>query len=46
MEQDPIDLTNRTLNVNQPEDVGARRESLTPFKRKVKTGCLAHCLCT
>lgn len=32
-----IDLTNRTLNVNQPEDVLARRrESLTPFKAKVK----------
>ncbi|MGU3126486.1 hypothetical protein ACVXZZ_02360 [Staphylococcus aureus] len=37
-----IDLTNRTLNVNQPEDVLARgRESLTPFKAKVKTGCLS-----
>ena len=32
-----IDLTNRTLKVNQPEDVLARRrESLTPFKAKVK----------
>ncbi|MBS3448546.1 dihydroxy-acid dehydratase, partial [Staphylococcus aureus] len=38
-----IDLTNRTLNVNQPEDVLARRrESLTPFKAKVKTGYLAR----
>lgn len=38
-----IDLTNRTLKVNQPEDVLARRrESLTPFKAKVKTGYLAR----
>ncbi|RZH70008.1 dihydroxy-acid dehydratase, partial [Staphylococcus aureus] len=37
-DENTIDLTNRTLNVNQPEDVLARRrESLTPFTAKVKT---------
>ncbi|MEJ7269623.1 dihydroxy-acid dehydratase, partial [Staphylococcus epidermidis] len=38
-----IDLVNRTLDVNQPqEELYKRKEELEPFKAKVKTGYLAR----
>ncbi|MGC6770153.1 dihydroxy-acid dehydratase [Enterococcus sp. LJL51] len=38
-----IDLTNRTLNVQVPEEeLQQRKETLQPFKAKVKTGYLAR----